>query len=137
MFTRWNWKQAGIHFNTKPRKSERRRQKDRERMTKYNQTKRMEFESNTRIILKEIASKLEIVFNICHEVISTKIDREVKKQLELKMTELKESLNFTKQNEDKESHQKEEGSNLLGGGTAFNSKDKRTGNMKSKRKKKK
>ena len=48
MFTRWNWKQAGIHYHTKPKTSERRIQKDRERITKYNQTKRMEFEDNTR-----------------------------------------------------------------------------------------
>ena len=137
MFTRWNWKQAGIHYHAKPKKSERRIQKDRERMTKYNNRKRMEFEDSTRNILKEVVSKLDVVFQICHQAITNLVGREIQKQLEAKMTELKGQLNFQKQQDNKDSHQEGENSNLLRGRANVNGEDTHIGSNKSKRKRKK
>ena len=104
-------------------------------MTQYNQRKRMEFEDNTRTYLKEIGSKLDIVFQICHQVITTTIDREIQKQLDVKLTELKGYFNIPKEPEKEKSQQKGEHSNASRG--AAKTEDKKIGNSKSKKKKKK
>lgn len=133
MFTRWNWRQAGLF--TKPLKSERRRQKDRERMTKFNNKKRMEFETTTRKTLEEVVSKLDIVFQVCLKHITNLVDSEITKQLEFKLNELKGQINFQQQpgNEDK----KEEHSDSLKEGASVNAENKAIRSTKSNRKKKK